>query len=133
MNQKAFIIDDDQICHFITQHLIKSENLAQEVTCFYEAGEALQLLAGALPNNMPDMIFLDLNMPHMNGWQFLDALRPYETQISTRSKIFILTSSVDLADQEKARNYPYVSGYFYKPLQTADIKAIGSLLNEARQ
>jgi CheY-like chemotaxis protein len=133
MNQKAFIIDDDQICHFITRNLIKSEKLAQEVTCFFEAEEALELLAADVTNNMPDIIFLDLNMPHMDGWQFLEALRPYEAQIRSRSKIFILTSSVDAVDQEKARNYSYVSGYFYKPLQSADLKFIGSLLKDDSQ
>lgn len=130
MNQKAFIIDDDQICHFITRHLIKSENLAQEVTCFYEAEEALQLLTSGQSCNLPDMIFLDLNMPHMNGWQFLDALRPYASGISSRSMIFILTSSVDIVDIEKSRLYPYVSGFFNKPLQIADIQIIGKLIKD---
>jgi CheY-like chemotaxis protein len=133
MTLKAFIIDDDQICHFITRHLIKSENLAQEVTCFYEAEEALQRMLSEMPDSLPDMIFLDLNMPHMNGWQFLDALRPYETQISPYTKIFILTSSVDAVDQERAWEYALVSGYFLKPLQTGDLAVIRDLLQAESQ
>jgi CheY-like chemotaxis protein len=131
MNQKAFIIDDDQICHFITQHLVKTEHLAQEVKCFFHAEEVLQLLTGELPepDNLPDMIFLDLNMPQMNGWQFLDALRPYESRIQPKIKIFILTSSVDSEDQKKALEYLFVSGYFLKPLQPADLETIRQLLN----
>jgi CheY-like chemotaxis protein len=130
MNRKAFIIDDDQICHFITRHLIKSEDLAQEITCFFEAQQALDLLVAQLPENPPAMIFLDLNMPYMNGWQFLDALRPYESQLRCKTRIFILTSSVDAVDQEKSLEYPYVSGYFLKPLQTADLKTLGKLIKQ---
>lgn len=133
MNLKAFIIDDDQICHFITRHLIKSEHLAQEVACFYEAEHALQQMLSDLPQSLPDVIFLDLNMPHMNGWQFLDALHPYETRISPHTKIFILTSSVDAVDQEKAWEYPLVSGYFLKPLQPRDLVAIRELLQAESQ
>lgn len=133
MNRTAFIIDDDQICHFITRHLIKSEHLVQEATCFYEAEEALQQLLSDLPDSLPDMIFLDLNMPHMNGWQFLDALLPYESQISPHTKIFILTSSVDAVDQEKAWDCPLVSAYFLKPLQPRDLEIIRELLQTESQ
>jgi CheY-like chemotaxis protein len=127
MNHKAYIIDDDQICHFITRHLIKTENLAREVSCFFEAEEALQLLTAQ--DKLPDMIFLDLNMPNMNGWQFLDALRPYTDLIQPKIKIFILTSSVDAVDQEKALEYPFVAGYFLKPLQPDDLETIRQLVS----
>jgi CheY-like chemotaxis protein len=132
MNRKAFIIDDDQICHFITRHLIKTENLAQEVTCFFDAKEVFQLLSANFFQNMPDMIFLDLNMPHMDGWQFLEAMRAYAHLITNRSRIFILTSSVDEADKEKAQEYPFVSGYYYKPLQAEALVEIGKLLQATR-
>jgi CheY-like chemotaxis protein len=131
MKQKAFIIDDDHICHFITRHLIISEDLAQEVMCFYQAEEALQrLLSG---DSLPEMIFLDLNMPHMNGWQFLDALRPHEARLRSQTRIFILTSSMDPADQEKAWQYASVAGYFLKPLQCGDLQSIRELINAESQ
>jgi CheY-like chemotaxis protein len=133
MNLTAFIIDDDQICHFITRHLIKSENLAAEVLCFYEAAEALKQMLTELPESLPDMIFLDLNMPHMNGWQFLDALLPYASQVSAHTKIFILTSSVDAVDQEKAWDSPLVAGYFLKPLQARDLVVIREMLQAQSQ
>jgi CheY-like chemotaxis protein len=133
MNNKAFIIDDDQLCHLITRHLIKTEDLAQQITCFYEAEEALQLLISGLPDNWPDMIFLDLNMPQMNGWQFLDALTPYQGRIQSKTRIFILTSSLDNMDLEKYREYPFVSRYFLKPLQPTDLEAIRGLLKDESQ
>lgn len=126
MNQKAFIIDDDQICQFITLHILKSEALAQDITCFYEAEKALQFLTSAPADQLPELIFLDLNMPNMNGWQFLDAIRPYALQICSKSRIYILTSSVDKEDQLKARAYPYVCGYFLKPLLPQDLETIRS-------
>lgn len=124
MNQKAFLIDDDQICHFITQHILKSEALAQEVTCFYEAEKAFDRLISTPADQLPELIFLDLNMPGMSGWQFLDALRPYAGRICSTSRIYILTSSVDKEDQEKAMEYPFVYGYFLKPLQAQDLQVI---------
>lgn len=124
MTQKAFLIDDDQICHFITQHILKTEALAQEVICFYEAEKAFEQLISSPADLLPGLIFLDLNMPGMSGWQFLDALRPYAGHFSHTSKIFILTSSVDKDDQEKALEYPFVYGYFLKPLQAPDLQLI---------
>jgi CheY-like chemotaxis protein len=124
MNQKAFIIDDDQICHFITQHILKTEALATEVNCFYEAEKAFECLINTPADQLPGLIFLDLNMPGMNGWQFLDALRPYASHICSKSQIYILTSSVDKEDQQKALEYPFVFGYFLKPLQALDLQAI---------
>jgi CheY-like chemotaxis protein len=133
MNQQAFIIDDDQICHFLTRHLIKTEGLAQQVTCFFDAEAALRQLLSGLPDQLPDMIFLDLNMPGMNGWQFLDALMGNGAAIHLKTRIFILTSSVDKGDLARSRKYPFISGYFYKPLQSTDLATIRNLLQEASQ
>ncbi|MGV3504844.1 MAG: response regulator [Adhaeribacter sp.] len=124
MNLKAFLIDDDQICHFITQHILKTEALATEIHCFYEAEKAFESLISAPAGQLPGLIFLDLNMPGMNGWQFLEALRPHASLICRHSQIYILTSSVDKEDQQKALEYPFVHGYFLKPLQAPDLQAI---------
>ena len=77
---------------------------------------------------MPEVIFLDLNMPAMNGWQFLDALAPYADQLRDRCHIFVLTSSLALADMEKAQTYDLVAGLIHKPIDRGEIRAIRAQL-----
>jgi len=121
---QTFIIDDDSIIHFLTKHTLKAANYPGDITCFLSAKEALQVLLQNFPANVPQVIFLDLNMPVMNGWEFLDALVPYQQQLLGQCKIYILTSSVDLSDISKSEEYELVCGYINKPLDQVSVKAI---------
>ncbi|QKG54823.1 hypothetical protein GKZ67_18870 [Hymenobacter sp. BRD67] len=77
-------------------------------------------------------MFLDLNMPLMNGWQFLDALAPHENLLRGHCHIFILTSSLALTDMEKAKTYDLVTRLIHKPIDRLEIQAIYSQLQGER-
>lgn len=71
------------------------------------------------------MVFLGLNMPVMNGWEFLDALAPYEQELRGSCHIYILTSSLALADLEKSKRYNLVAGLIHKLLDSGEIRPFG--------
>ena len=124
----TFLVDDDPISNYLTEALLRTQQFPSPVRTFESAEEALHALVGTLASNTSAVVFLDLNMPVMNGWQFLDALTPYTSQLSARCHIYILTSSLALVDQEKAATYALVDGLVHKPLDQAEIKAIHSTL-----
>ena len=121
---KVFIIDDDEISLVVTTHLLKMAGIGP-VETFTGGEKALEALLGNGPEAMPDAILLDLNMPAMDGWQFLEGLAASGLGLQGPCRIYILTSSIDTADDAKARTYPMVYGFFLKPLQK---KAIAALL-----
>ncbi|MBB6610807.1 response regulator [Pontibacter sp. Tf4] len=121
---KVFLIDDDQISNFLTEQVLAEENFASEIHAFESAEEALNLLLQDVPQNIPDIIFLDLNMPSINGWEFLDALRPYSQYFKDSCHIYILTSSLDLADTVRARDYKLVTRLIHKPFDTEEARLI---------
>jgi CheY-like chemotaxis protein len=125
---KTFLIDDDQLSNYLTQNLLRVEGFTSSIYTFASAEEALDTLLQYPPAEMPELVFLDLNMPLMNGWQFLDALKPYENQLRGRCHIFVLTSSLALADMEKAKTYDLVSGLIHKPIDSKEIQSIRSQL-----
>jgi CheY-like chemotaxis protein len=128
---KTFLIDDDHLSNYLTQTLLRVEGFSSSVYTFASAEEALNTLLQLRPAEMPQLIFLDLNMPLMNGWQFLEALQPYENQLRDRCHIFVLTSSLDLADLEKAKTYDLVDGLIHKPIDSKEIQAIRAQLTES--
>ncbi|RNC91604.1 MAG: response regulator [Allomuricauda sp.] len=100
-NEKIFIIDDDEIIIFGMRKLL-AEVIDTKYIASFENGElALDSIQSKLKNGeeIPEVIFLDINMPIMDGWQFLQAL--CELDIEKRIRINIITSSVDPADYEK--------------------------------
>jgi len=123
-SMQTFIIDDDSIIHFLTKHTLQKAKYPGSITSFLSAKEALRVLVQDIPTNIPQVIFLDLNMPVMNGWEFLEALTSYKQQLLGRCRIYILTSSVDLSDIAKAETFEFVGGYINKPLTPANIKAV---------
>lgn len=126
---KIFIIDDDQLSVHLTRTILTLEGITQDITAFLSAGEALEVLNANNDMDMPAVILLDLNMPEMDGWDFLDALQPLELPLNNKCKIFILTSSLDPADTERAAGYSVVAGFIQKPLNSEDIKAIVRIIN----
>ena len=121
---KTYLIDDDAIGAYLTENLLKAEGVAVPIYTFQSAEKALDDLIARPKETLPKVVFLDLNMPLMNGWQFLEALEPYQNKLRDSCHIYILTSSLALADLEKSRHYELVSGLIHKPLDRGEIRAI---------
>jgi len=118
-----YLIDEDPISLFLTEHVLRAEDFVQDIHQFTAAEEALAYLLPRLATAVPHIIFLDLNMPVMDGWGFLAALTPYEAALQGRCRIYLLTSSLALADTAKAQNYALVAGIIHKPLEEEEVKA----------
>jgi CheY-like chemotaxis protein len=121
---KTYLIDDDHMAIFLARHLLQSEGFSTAISAFESAEAALAELLTHKPEDLPRVIFLDLNMPVMNGWQFLEALAPHAATLRGRCTIYILTSSLALADLEKSKRYQLVEGLIHKPLDRSELRAI---------
>lgn len=117
-------VDDDEISNFVSVKTIEDANIAEHIISVTSAQEALDFIhqgisgAGLYPN----LIFLDINMPVMSGWDFLEEYKKIKAQLPQPIKIIILTSSVYQHDKEKASTYEEVNDYTLKPLSTADLR-----------
>jgi len=119
------IIDDDELFQFTIKKIIQSTGLVNRVLQFNNGKTALNYFAEnqEVSSVLPDIIFLDLNMPVMNGWQFLEAFLDlnYPKKAVT---IYICTSSVNPKDYEMYKKFSTVSGYLVKPLSKTEIYEI---------
>lgn len=126
MIEKAYIIDDDEVSLFLTSMLLESGSYVRQIERFENAENALKTLEQEEGHNIPEVIFLDLNMPDISGWEFLDIISQKESRYLHKCKVFILSSSVDLAEKEKAKNYKLVSAFLHKPLDEDELTKVFS-------
>jgi CheY-like chemotaxis protein len=113
------LIDDDLTINYlhnrlikklaIAEHIILAKNGIEGITAFLELNERLHASETAV-------IFLDLNMPIMNGWEFLEKLSKAKNEITLQYKIYILSSTINPDDKKKAKSHALVSGFLSKPL-----------------
>lgn len=127
MINKVILIDDDPLSIYLTRFVLQQVQFAQTIETYQEAKSALYDLQANLGAALPEVIFLDLNMPEMDGWDFLEALQPRAQELAGRVRIYILTSSVDRQDQQIAGEYPLVAGFLLKPF---DAKVAATLKQE---
>lgn len=116
------IIDDSEADQFLASHVIEEFNPEIDVLQAYDGQEALDILR-VLPKQ-PDVIFLDINMPRMNGHDFL---KEYDKWNEHSIIIIMLTSSDQTADREMSRAYESVVDYFTKPLSTQALEKASQL------
>ncbi len=120
------VIDDDTIYQYTVNHFIKSENLAELTQPFTDGEEAIEYIKENLQNAdaLPDIILLDINMPIMDGWQFLDEYEKIVNDLPKKITINMVSSSVDHQDIKKAKSIDLISNYFTKPLKATDYYSI---------
>jgi len=123
---KIYTIDDDPLQHVITKYLFMKHDEIHGYESFVDAAEALDVITNNSdkPADLPDIILLDLNMPIVDGWQFLDVLRDQGTGIKKDIHIFIVSSSVNVSDKVRSKRYPFVKGFYSKPLTHYVIKKL---------
>lgn len=117
---KVYLVDDQSIANFITKKLLELEGFEGSIKDFTNPVEALE----HIQQEESSLIFLDLNMPEMDGWQFLDELKAR----NVRHKIVILTSSTSKLDIERAKEYPCVIKYMVKPMKKDKIGEVSELI-----
>ncbi|MDO6603783.1 Response regulator receiver domain-containing protein [Arenibacter palladensis] len=118
------IIDDDPIFVFGSKILLRNNSFASDYLVCQNGKEALDVITPLIESEekLPEVIFLDLNMPIMDGWEFLDEFGKISRERGIR--IYILSSSVDSRDIERAKKYDMVNGFIAKPLTDVKIKEL---------
>ena len=124
---KYMLIDDDEFFLILNKDILSLSCPEQEVREFNSATAALRWMEETLekaPSDWPENILLDIRMPFMNGFDFLEKLKNFPEAAIRKVKVFMMTSSLDERDFIKARTYPFVYNYFTKPLTIEMIEEI---------
>ncbi|MFD1629504.1 response regulator [Pseudopedobacter beijingensis] len=116
--RNAFIIDDDDIYIFGIKKLLQIKSLCEQLTIFNSATEAISKLEASIKQgeDFPEIILLDINMPLMSGWEFMEKFKEFAPEHRKNTKLYMVSSSIDPDDLEKAGNIPEVTKYLIKPI-----------------
>jgi CheY-like chemotaxis protein len=119
----VLLVDDNEIDNFINEKVISSTGFANHIIVKKSADEALAFLKENT-QNIPDLIFLDLNMPVKDGFGFLEDFETLDENIKSKLKVIVLSSSISPEDISKASTNPRVLKYINKPLSEKYLEAI---------
>lgn len=128
---KVYIVDDDPVYVFGLQKMIKINKYSNSVVNFQNGLEALNRLKADIESNdtLPDLILLDINMPVMDGWQFLEEFARNEGLVAKNITIHMVSSSIEDADRQRALSYSLINQYIAKPLTANKLAEIFGVSN----
>jgi len=120
----AYIVDDDKLYTHVLSKQMKRINFSRTTMTFQNGLEALTYLQPKLhlPDDLPSVILLDLNMPVLDGFQFLDEYAKLDP--IKKITIYVVSSSIDVADHVKVLTYETVTNFYLKPVREADLLKI---------
>jgi CheY-like chemotaxis protein len=122
---KYILVDDDHLCNEISGMVLEDALGEVDIKAFTRPEEALEFIEKEYAKNLGHtVLFLDINMPRINGWQFLERYEKFSEQIKRQINIYILSSSIDRLDKNKAEANSNVAGFISKPL---DIETLTSI------
>lgn len=123
------LVDDDDTTNYVNNRTLLRTQVAREVKVFTDGQQALQYLQASCPPGQPggacpDLILLDIKMPVMDGFEFLDTYKQLGLGKTTSTQIMMLTSSASFYDLKRLETYQEVKRHFSKPLSDQDVKEI---------
>lgn len=132
MYNQVMVIDDFELDRYVTEYMVNIYEFARRVVCFSSANLALEYLHAIKnnPDDFPDVIFLDIHMPVMNGFDFLDKFMEFPEEIQKLCKIVMLSSSRDLTDMGKIKKYTLVQKFLQKPITENMLRELDSTGND---
>lgn len=127
----VLLVDDDEPTNFFHKLVISRSGLCEDLHVCSSALEALNWLKSK-QNPKPDLIFLDINMPSMSGWEFLDAYKGSEDILQKdKIKVVMLSTSTDKSDKNLASSYSNVHDFMRKPLSGSKFASVVDSLSKA--
>jgi CheY-like chemotaxis protein len=127
--ESVLIVEDNPIDVFINTRVIEQTGLTKEVVVQPSAKAALDYLERTDLRDLPGVIFLDIRMPDMDGFEFLDAFKSLSQPIQDACRVVMLSSSIDPLDDERSSNYQAVIAFVPKPLTRDKILALAPILS----
>ncbi|WP_299435305.1 response regulator [uncultured Aquimarina sp.] len=122
------IIDDDNMYVNLVSKIIEIKRLSEKVIVFNNGKEALDFFIDSIEDTkekiVPQVVFLDLNMPIMDGWEFLREFTKIKHEISEKIALYVVSSSIDSRDIDRAKSIEVVSDYLTKPIKLDDFEKI---------
>jgi len=130
-HNSVMLIDDNEIDNLINQKMIEASNISNHIYVHSGARSAIEFLKNIeklspelCQEILPEVIFLDIDMPLMDGFQFLELFDKLHESTKQKCKVVMLTSSINPTDINKSKNYTYVKKYINKPLTQQNIMAL---------
>ena len=126
----VLLIDDNEATNFLHRHVLQRSGKVDNITAFTDASQALAFLygegadAGEAKGRQPNIIFLDINMPTMNGWDFLEFYHDLPTEDKAGTVVVMLTTSLNPDDEARALATDDVTAFAHKPLNRTTLNKI---------
>ena len=129
----VMLIDDDPVSNKISQLFMRKHQWSAQVITFEDGQLALQALQTGQTQAVPDVILLDVGMPVYDGWDFLEDYEKLPPERTGRSLLYMLSSSINPPDIQKAAHYRTVKAYLTKPLTLQALEQIEQDYRDARE
>ncbi|MEP7106960.1 MAG: response regulator [Ferruginibacter sp.] len=126
--RKYIIVDDDPFNNILCNIELKSTLGEVDIKTFQVPEKGLAFIQDEyIKSSEPTILFLDLNMPTLTGWEFMEEFERFSEEIKEQISIYILSSSVDQRDKDKAQSNKYIKGFISKPLEQEAISSIAGI------
>jgi CheY-like chemotaxis protein len=125
----VMLVDDNEIDNMINQKMLESANFADQFYVYTSGQSALDFLENLVKQDsarelLPDMILLDINMPLIDGFQFLDKYAELNTSVKPDVDVFMLTTSINPSDKERADENKLITKFLIKPLTAEQLESL---------